>query len=89
MSFESSLMSACLLNADLDFPGVVRVIPNKILSLHTTRSWDFLHVKQDIVTDVLSSALYNNYKKVFDKNYNHKVLLWLHNSLVCRYLARV
>jgi hypothetical protein len=47
-------MSACLLNAD--FPGVVRVIPNKILSLLTTRSWDFLHVKQDIVTNVLSSA---------------------------------
>ncbi|KAG5145358.1 hypothetical protein JHK84_030901 [Glycine max] len=37
-----------------DFPGVVRVIPNKILSLHTTRSWDFLHVKQDIVTGALS-----------------------------------
>lgn len=39
-----------------DFPGVVRVIPNKILSLHTTRSWDFLHVKPDIVTGVLSRA---------------------------------
>ncbi|RHN61364.1 putative cucumisin [Medicago truncatula] len=39
-----------------DFPGVVRVIPNKILTLHTTRSWDFLHVKQDIVTAVLSKA---------------------------------
>ncbi|GAU42030.1 hypothetical protein TSUD_90640 [Trifolium subterraneum] len=39
-----------------DFPGVVRVIPNKILSLHTTRSWDFLRVKQDIVTGVLSRA---------------------------------
>ncbi|XP_058735117.1 subtilisin-like protease SBT3.5 isoform X2 [Vicia villosa] len=39
-----------------DFPGVIRVIPNKILSLHTTRSWDFLHVKQDIVTGVLSRA---------------------------------
>ncbi|XP_027355421.1 subtilisin-like protease SBT3.5 [Abrus precatorius] len=37
-----------------DIPGVVRVIPNKILSLHTTRSWDFLHVKQDIVTGVLT-----------------------------------
>ncbi|RDX73230.1 Subtilisin-like protease SBT3.6, partial [Mucuna pruriens] len=37
-----------------DFPGVVRVIPNKILSLHTTRSWDFLHLKQDIVTGALS-----------------------------------
>ncbi|CAK8576636.1 unnamed protein product [Lathyrus sativus] len=39
-----------------DFPGVVRVIPNKILSLHTTRSWDFLHVKPDIVPGVLSRA---------------------------------
>ncbi|XP_020239439.1 subtilisin-like protease SBT3.5 isoform X2 [Cajanus cajan] len=36
-----------------DFPGVVRVIPNKILSLHTTRSWDFLHLKEDIVTGAL------------------------------------
>ncbi|XP_073314315.1 subtilisin-like protease SBT3.9 isoform X1 [Primulina huaijiensis] len=25
-------------------PGVVSVIPNSILHLHTTRSWDFLHV---------------------------------------------
>jgi len=47
-------MSALLLNAD--FPGVVHVIPNKILTLHTTRSWDFLHVKQDIVNGVLSKA---------------------------------
>ncbi|TKY67617.1 Subtilisin protease SBT3.5 [Spatholobus suberectus] len=39
-----------------DFPGVVRVIPNQILSLHTTRSWDFLHVKQDIVTGALSGG---------------------------------
>lgn len=37
-----------------DFPGVVRVIPNKILSLHTTRSWDFLQVKQGIAAGVLS-----------------------------------
>ncbi|CAJ2679378.1 subtilisin-like protease SBT3.7 [Trifolium pratense] len=54
MSLESSLMSSLLLNAD--FPGVVRVIPNKILSLHTTRSWDFLRLKQDIVTGVLSRS---------------------------------
>jgi hypothetical protein len=47
-------MSALLLHAD--FSGVVRVIPNKILTLHTTRSWDFLHVKQDIVTGVLSKT---------------------------------
>ncbi|KAI4297674.1 hypothetical protein L6164_037555 [Bauhinia variegata] len=37
-----------------DFPGVVHVIPNRILSLHTTRSWDFLQVKQDKVSGVLS-----------------------------------
>ncbi|KAL9296365.1 hypothetical protein ACSQ67_022261 [Phaseolus vulgaris] len=37
-----------------DFPGVVRVIPNKILSLHTTRSWDFLNVKQEMITSALS-----------------------------------
>jgi len=39
-----------------DFPGVVRVIPNKILSLHTTRSWDFLNVKQEMITGVLSKG---------------------------------
>ncbi|XP_028767967.1 subtilisin-like protease SBT3.9 [Neltuma alba] len=39
-----------------DFPGVVHVIPNRILSLHTTRSWDFLSVKPDIVNGILSKC---------------------------------
>ncbi|GAV60271.1 LOW QUALITY PROTEIN: Peptidase_S8 domain-containing protein/Inhibitor_I9 domain-containing protein, partial [Cephalotus follicularis] len=37
-----------------DLPGVVRVIPNKIISLHTTRSWDFLQVKPHSVNRILS-----------------------------------
>ncbi|XP_062175918.1 subtilisin-like protease SBT3.9 [Alnus glutinosa] len=37
-----------------DFPGVVRVVPNRILSLQTTRSWDFLQVKPQIVQGILS-----------------------------------
>ncbi|URE16680.1 Peptidase inhibitor I9 [Musa troglodytarum] len=28
-----------------DLPGVAHVVPNRILDLHTTRSWDFLHLK--------------------------------------------
>ncbi|KAK6253739.1 hypothetical protein QUC31_015459 [Theobroma cacao] len=39
-----------------DVPGVVRVVPNRILSLHTTRSWDFLHVKPQIVDGILSRS---------------------------------
>lgn len=39
-----------------DLPGVVRVVPNEILSLHTTISWDFLNVKKDIVSGVLSQG---------------------------------
>ncbi|KAL5791053.1 hypothetical protein ACOSQ2_005941 [Xanthoceras sorbifolium] len=39
-----------------DLPGVVRVVPNRILSLHTTRSWDFLQVKPHIVNGLLSKS---------------------------------
>ncbi|KAA8536048.1 hypothetical protein F0562_028526 [Nyssa sinensis] len=39
-----------------DFPGVVRVVPNRILSLHTTRSWDFLKVKPYVVNGILSKG---------------------------------
>ncbi|KAJ7967255.1 Subtilisin-like protease [Quillaja saponaria] len=39
-----------------DFPGVVHVIPNKILSLQTTRSWDFLQVKPHVKNGVLSKG---------------------------------
>lgn len=39
-----------------DFPGVVRVVPNRILSLHTTRSWDFLQVKPYLLDGILSKS---------------------------------
>lgn len=35
------------LGAEMD--GVVRVIPNHILKLHTTRSWDFLGLNEGYV----------------------------------------
>ncbi|GLT30645.1 hypothetical protein SLA2020_054360 [Shorea laevis] len=37
-------------------PGVVRIFPSKILSLHTTRSWDFLGVKPHVVDGILSKS---------------------------------
>ncbi|KAL4585181.1 hypothetical protein LXL04_009796 [Taraxacum kok-saghyz] len=40
-----------------DLPGVVRVIPNRILKLHTTRSWDFLDVKPHLVDGIHSKGL--------------------------------
>ncbi|EXC24675.1 hypothetical protein L484_008446 [Morus notabilis] len=39
-----------------DFPGVVIVVPNRILSLHTTRSWDFLHVNPYIRNGILTKS---------------------------------
>ncbi|XP_058109160.1 subtilisin-like protease SBT3.9 [Magnolia sinica] len=36
-----------------DFPGVVRVIPNHILRLHTTRSWDFLRLEPETACGLL------------------------------------
>ncbi|XP_010271499.1 PREDICTED: subtilisin-like protease SBT3.9 isoform X2 [Nelumbo nucifera] len=39
-----------------DFPGVVRVIPNRILRVHTTRSWDFLQLKPEIMDGILSRS---------------------------------
>lgn len=41
-------------NLITDFPGVVRVIPNRIHSLHTTRSWDFLRINPHMVNGILS-----------------------------------
>lgn len=38
------------------YHGVVRVVPNRILSLHTTRSWDFLKVKPQMVDGILSKS---------------------------------
>ncbi|XP_052193695.1 subtilisin-like protease SBT3.9 isoform X2 [Diospyros lotus] len=39
-----------------DLPGVVRVIPHRILSLQTTRSWDFLQVNPHIANGILSKG---------------------------------
>ncbi|KAE8698677.1 Subtilase family protein, putative isoform 4 [Hibiscus syriacus] len=39
-----------------DVPGVVRVVPNRILNLHTTRSWDFLQVRPQILDGILSKG---------------------------------
>ncbi|KAL3539020.1 hypothetical protein ACH5RR_002386 [Cinchona calisaya] len=41
-----------------DLPSVVRVIPNKILRLHTTRSWDFLHLEPIVNEGILLRAQY-------------------------------
>ncbi|XP_073011945.1 subtilisin-like protease SBT3.5 isoform X2 [Typha latifolia] len=37
-----------------NWPGVVRVIPNRILDLHTTRSWNFLHLNTEPWNGLLS-----------------------------------
>lgn len=37
-----------------DIPGVVRVLPNRNLNLHTTRSWDFMHLSPSISDGPLS-----------------------------------
>ncbi|KAH9657072.1 subtilisin-like protease SBT3.9 [Citrus sinensis] len=39
-----------------DLPGVVHVVPNRILSLHTTRSWDFLQLKPNVENGILSKG---------------------------------
>ncbi|KAG9442891.1 hypothetical protein H6P81_018745 [Aristolochia fimbriata] len=39
-----------------DLPGVVRVMPNQILSLHTTRSWDFLKLGLRSRVGILSES---------------------------------
>ncbi|XP_043709927.1 subtilisin-like protease SBT3.9 isoform X2 [Telopea speciosissima] len=39
-----------------DFPGVVSVVPNRIFSLHTTRSWDFLQVTPSTVDGIISKS---------------------------------
>ncbi|GFY89720.1 subtilisin-like serine endopeptidase family protein [Actinidia rufa] len=39
-----------------DLPGVVRVVPNRILSVQTTRSWDFLQVRPHVVNGILSKG---------------------------------
>lgn len=44
------------LSFNTDLPEVVRVIPNRILKLHTTRSWDFLDIKPRLVNGILSKG---------------------------------
>nr|GMD85723.1 subtilisin-like protease SBT3.9 isoform X1 [Ipomoea batatas] len=39
-----------------DIPGVVCVFPQRILNLHTTRSWDFLQVKSHLKNGILRRA---------------------------------
>lgn len=41
-------------------PGVVRVIPNRIYHLHTTRSWDFLQVNNEFVGGILLKGRYGS-----------------------------
>ncbi|KAL8156342.1 subtilisin-like protease SBT3.9 isoform X2 [Apium graveolens] len=48
------------------FPGVIRVIPNKILHLQTTRSWDFLHIKPQIANGILSEGIWPESKSFVD-----------------------
>ncbi|CAA6656391.1 unnamed protein product [Spirodela intermedia] len=39
-----------------DLPGVVNVVPNRILNLHTTRSWDFLRLDPAPRSGLLSKS---------------------------------
>ncbi|KAK4761222.1 hypothetical protein SAY87_006115 [Trapa incisa] len=51
----SAILSQSQAELIADLPGVARVIPNRIFSLHTTRSWDFLHVNPQMADDGLLS----------------------------------
>lgn len=39
-----------------DWPGVVRVVRNRVLDLHTTRSWDFMRVNPSPSGGILSES---------------------------------
>ncbi|XP_077246194.1 subtilisin-like protease SBT3.9 [Tasmannia lanceolata] len=52
----AALLTHSQANLIADFPGVVRVMPNHILSLHTTRSWDFLQLKPEPFSGLLSKS---------------------------------
>ncbi|KAH6789400.1 hypothetical protein C2S51_004406 [Perilla frutescens var. frutescens] len=41
-------------------PGVVRVIPNRLYDLHTTRSWDFLQVNDQSTDGILLKSRFGN-----------------------------
>ncbi|XP_006829160.2 subtilisin-like protease SBT3.9 [Amborella trichopoda] len=40
----------------VDYPGVARVMPNRILNIQTTRSWDFLHMNPISMHGLLSES---------------------------------
>lgn len=40
----------------LELPGVVRVIPNRLHKLQTTRSWDFLGLSSHSPNNILHSS---------------------------------
>ncbi|XXG77542.1 hypothetical protein AAC387_Pa08g1679 [Persea americana] len=64
-----------------DYPGVIRVIPNRIHKLHTTRSWDFLGLRshdgknflseskmgEDIIVGVIDTGIWPESKSFTDK----------------------
>ena len=46
-----NIVTYCLQNCNwvCEIGGVISVIPNRMLSLHTTRSWDFMGLSRDAV----------------------------------------
>ncbi|XP_010263869.1 PREDICTED: subtilisin-like protease SBT3.9 [Nelumbo nucifera] len=52
----AAVLSQSQAKAIADFPGVIRVVPNRILNVHTTRSWDFLQLKSEIIDGILSRS---------------------------------
>lgn len=49
-----------ILSIQLELPGVVRVIPNSLHRLQTTRSWDFLGLSSHSPGDVLVNSSMGN-----------------------------
>ncbi|CAN6543975.1 unnamed protein product [Malus baccata var. baccata] len=52
----AAVLTPCQAKLIADSPGVVHVIPNRILNLHTTRSWNFLEVNSHIRNGILSKS---------------------------------
>ncbi|PKI37202.1 subtilisin-like protease SBT3.9 isoform X1 [Punica granatum] len=52
----SAILSQSQAKLIADLPGVARVMPNRILSLQTTRSWDFLHMYPQMADGILSKG---------------------------------
>ncbi|KAL3742829.1 hypothetical protein ACJRO7_018178 [Eucalyptus globulus] len=40
----------------MNYPGVLQVIPNRIRKIHTTRSWDFLGLQQNKMSNLLTTS---------------------------------